>query len=369
MTIDSVPLWEENAGAVHHAKQYRRLLESLLQRGARPASSGTNGGGIMHPSDFAVTQRGAGANMSVDVAAGQCIVDGHDTGTLLGSWYATNDATVNTVIAAADPSNGRYDLIGVQIRDTEYSGASNDSRIVVVQGTPAASPAEPSLASYPNFYTLARVTVGAGVTSITNANILDRRRMLSAIGGELICSSSNRPTTPYEGMAIYETDTDRHYCYDGSAWRYVYGGTQPLYAARMYRNSAYSNLGAATTTLQLPFDTVDYDYNSNLTTGASAKYTVPVTGLCQVQASHSLTSATGSGDTFYLSVYKGGSEARRLGAAGITVNGYPFTLTGTATIACSASDQLDIRVTHAAGATAMTQQSGSALSFAEFRML
>jgi len=33
-----------------------------------------------------------------------------------------------------------------------------------------------------------------------------------------VCTSSTRPPSPTEGMAIYETDTDRYLVYDGSNW-------------------------------------------------------------------------------------------------------------------------------------------------------
>ena len=40
-----------------------------------------------------------------------------------------------------------------------------------------------------------------------------------------VCTSSNRPVTPFEGQMIYETDTDLTYVYGGSAWQQVAGGT------------------------------------------------------------------------------------------------------------------------------------------------
>jgi hypothetical protein len=40
-----------------------------------------------------------------------------------------------------------------------------------------------------------------------------------------VCTSSNRPATPFEGQMIYETDTDLTYIYGGSAWQQVSGGT------------------------------------------------------------------------------------------------------------------------------------------------
>jgi len=33
-----------------------------------------------------------------------------------------------------------------------------------------------------------------------------------------VCTSSTRPTTPFEGQAIFETDTDRMYIWNGTAW-------------------------------------------------------------------------------------------------------------------------------------------------------
>ena len=33
-----------------------------------------------------------------------------------------------------------------------------------------------------------------------------------------VCTSTNRPTTPYEGQVIYETDTDKVFVWNASAW-------------------------------------------------------------------------------------------------------------------------------------------------------
>jgi len=40
-----------------------------------------------------------------------------------------------------------------------------------------------------------------------------------------VCTSTTRPTAPYEGQMIYETDTDLTYVWGGSAWQQVSGGT------------------------------------------------------------------------------------------------------------------------------------------------
>jgi hypothetical protein len=62
-------------------------------------------------------------------------------------------------------------------------------------------------------------------TTITTSNIVDRRTtgtgqfgQAAALGGKIICTSTTRPTAPFEGLDIYETDTDIEYTYSGSAW-------------------------------------------------------------------------------------------------------------------------------------------------------
>ena len=37
-----------------------------------------------------------------------------------------------------------------------------------------------------------------------------------------VCTSSTRPTAPYEGQHIYETDTDFEFVWNGSAWVRIY---------------------------------------------------------------------------------------------------------------------------------------------------
>ena len=36
-----------------------------------------------------------------------------------------------------------------------------------------------------------------------------------------VCTSSTRPTAPYEGQTIFETDTDKTLVWNGSAWLYL----------------------------------------------------------------------------------------------------------------------------------------------------
>jgi hypothetical protein len=137
-----------------------------------------------------VSQRGAGANMSVDVAIGDALVQRSDNTYGHPAW---NDAAYNQVIAAADGSNPRRDIIVLYIDygQTPSTGVANNVNGVVkitsVAGTAAGSPVDPSnvtiqsaVGSGNPFIKLARVRVAAGSTSVTNSVIDDLRLMATA---------------------------------------------------------------------------------------------------------------------------------------------------------------------------------------------
>lgn len=218
MAIVSPP-WVIQASS-HPAQTFREMTQAVMGSGVgsfTPTFQGTNGRGghgVMGPSDLAVTQNGS-PNMSVNVAQGMCFIRGSESAHQ-GVYVAYNDATTNVVISAADPTNPRRDLIVVQVRDSAYSGASNDVRIMAVTGTPAASPADPAIPA--NSFVLARVAVAAAASSITNANITDARVRAYALGGIITCTSSTRPSNPIAGDTVYETDTNKVRTYNGSSW-------------------------------------------------------------------------------------------------------------------------------------------------------
>lgn len=139
---------------------------------------------------LAVSQRGAGANMSVDVAIGDAIIQRSDGTYGHPAW---NDAVYNQVISAADGSNPRRDIIVLYIDygQTPSTGVANNTNGVVkiksVSGTAAGSPVDPSTATIQSsvgsgnpFVRLARVRVAAGATSISNSVIDDLRLMATA---------------------------------------------------------------------------------------------------------------------------------------------------------------------------------------------
>lgn len=130
-------------------------------------------------SGCAVTQQGS-PNMTVAVATGVVVYNGAQIIVL----------AANGTITTAPSTNPRFDLVTI----------SNAGAVVVVAGTAAANPVFPTTTNV----VLASVYVGVNVTSITTADVIDKR---------LICNSpfeidySERNTT-FDIQAIGTTLTD-----------------------------------------------------------------------------------------------------------------------------------------------------------------
>lgn len=147
-----------------------------------------HGGGIQPGTwgmdDLVASQRAAGANMSVDVSAGYGVVAGTTAGNA-GYYHLQNDAVLNVPsLVATNPTNPRWDILILQVEDTDETGSTDAGRITWVTGTPNASAAITS--GVPNYagvgtvpsnsLELARVLIPAsGSPTITTANIIDRR--------------------------------------------------------------------------------------------------------------------------------------------------------------------------------------------------
>jgi len=61
-----------------------------------------------------------------------------------------------------------------------------------------------------------------------------------------VCTSTNRPTTPYEGQVIYETDTDLSYVWGGTAWQQISGGTAVGNSGLVYISTVTLSAAAGT---------------------------------------------------------------------------------------------------------------------------
>jgi hypothetical protein len=154
------PLWLQNSS--YPASLDRQLIAASMPPGVR----GTG--------ELAVSQRAAGANMSVDVAAGRAVVPITDSPNQ-GSALVRSTALNNLAVAGA-PAAGtsRIDLVIARVYDASLIGGSvNGWQLEVVTGTAASSPVAPTLP--PSSIELARLGVASGQASVQTANITDRR--------------------------------------------------------------------------------------------------------------------------------------------------------------------------------------------------
>jgi len=143
--------------------------------------------GVGDTTAMAVGQRGAGANYSVDIAAGDAIVTG-DSVTNQGKYYAYNDAVFNlTGFTAAHATLPRIDRVTLRVRDAFHGDAANDFSFQIVTGTATSGATLANLtgaAAIPNSQLLlANILIPATATTIITANIDTAIRAVSGFGG------------------------------------------------------------------------------------------------------------------------------------------------------------------------------------------
>lgn len=175
-----------------------------------------NGGGLQEgvvgASDFAAQQRVAGANMSVDVGLGFAWVQ-VDTGTRNGLAHVTNDATANVAtFAAAHATLPRIDQVILRYNDSSIpTGSGNTPTLAVLTGTATAGA---TLANRTGAVALGNdamricdALVPAAATTITNANIRDRRPWARGVfGRQNVASGGTYTTTSGTNTAIDATN-------------------------------------------------------------------------------------------------------------------------------------------------------------------
>lgn len=138
--------------------------------------------------DMSVAERGAGANMSVDIAGGSCWIAG-DTNTATQPVYRLrNTGTLNVAISSNSSGLTRVDLVVARIRDSVFAGGSDSGAIEIVEGTPGSgAPTAPD-----STLVLAEVTVVNGESAINTGDISDQR-VAATVGGGTLDLNGDRP--------------------------------------------------------------------------------------------------------------------------------------------------------------------------------
>lgn len=194
----------------------RRAANGALQEGVYGTSTAVSAGGVsgVTAADFMVTQRAAGANLSVDInmpAGGFAYVQGDTIGGQGLYCVPVHSANINEVIAAADATNPRVDQVILEVLDNVLDASGNNvARTRVLAGTPTAgatlgnrqgAPALPGSALL-----LADVLVAANASSVPNSNIRDRRKWARGVSYAITRSTADYTTTSTTYSAIDSTN-------------------------------------------------------------------------------------------------------------------------------------------------------------------
>ena len=165
------PLWMQaasgDADISYSAQQDRAALLSAIfsREGVLDVDAG----------QLQVRQRAAGANFSVDIAAGRAAIVGDDISDQ-GTYVVTSTATENRTIPGAPASGSRTHRVVARVKDKLHNGTwtGYEWTIEVLPDTGSGTPAVPASA-----VPLARVAVAAGQSSVQTANITDDRSRAS----------------------------------------------------------------------------------------------------------------------------------------------------------------------------------------------
>ncbi len=175
------------------------------------------------PGDPAAVTATGTPNGFVHVAPAQVVIQSTRTaggGAYTLTWDATVD--INILSTPANATNPRNDLIIAYQPDTFYGDANSDPVVRQVVGNPSGSPADPSLAAFPDAVTLARVRVNANATTITTSNITDLRPAQTVGHGGILptatATTRNAVTGLYEGLTVWRKDRDWLEVYDGTSF-------------------------------------------------------------------------------------------------------------------------------------------------------
>lgn len=233
-----------DAAIDYSGQEFRQYVRSQLTM-----ATGVGGEqGVLAASNLAASQRGAGANMSVDVASGFAYILGDDVSNQ-GTYQCWNDGIVNVTGWTVPGSGTFHHRLVLQVQDKFNNGIYSGyvANFVPVLDTGGGLPAEPASAT-----TLATIDIPSGSGSITNSMINDYRQRIGPVSvarsGDLArthaTSMSDDPTLQLLNLqpnAQYAMLGNLNYTANNSpgdltwTWR-VSSGTTLIYSA--VRNNA-----------------------------------------------------------------------------------------------------------------------------------
>jgi hypothetical protein len=126
---------------------------------------------------------------------------------------------------------------------------------------------------------------------------------VGATQGPYVCTSTTRPSTPYEGQLIYETDTNRILVYNASAWVMMVAADSPP-GLELVKTQTIGS-GVSSVTVNNAFSS-SYDNYKIMVSGVDCTNDGDVISL-QLTTSGTASTSTYAGNTFYVTT--GGTAA------------------------------------------------------------
>lgn len=272
-----------------------------------------------------LTQRAAGANMSVDVN-----LDGSYAGALLATsanvpYIGWIDAVTNCTVSASSPANPRIDTVVAWVDLSALSsGVTNNVgafKFTAVAGTPGAVPVAPNAAAIQAaigasnpYIALGNLAIATSAASVVNANITDTR-VMSALaisrlwGGALNTLGHLVPNFADDTVALLNAAQT----VKGKSLSLTGVAATGNILTNPYKFSAYPSATVAISSAlqKVALNTELFDSGSNFDSTANYRFTAPVSGFYQFNAQAAFGSA-GMGTTEYGSavLYKNGAVLR-----------------------------------------------------------
>ncbi|MDP8971154.1 MAG: hypothetical protein M3N52_11810 [Actinomycetota bacterium] len=132
--------------------------------------------GVLRTSHFAVTQRAAGADWSVDITSGYAVVGG-GVGNQRYLVYGAGTTNMPLTTFNTAPTATRTHKAWLVLYDKAVSGALYEAQFVITEDTGSGAPTPPNSPSY--YFQLGTITIAPAQSNISSAHIGDTRPLAS----------------------------------------------------------------------------------------------------------------------------------------------------------------------------------------------
>lgn len=257
--------------------------------------------------DFEVTAAGTDMNVDVDTGVAYVQNDAWSKATSVTKyWRVESDAVEEVTLDPSDATLDRIDLIILQINDAASADdeASNVATVTKVTGTPAGSPAAPSIPD--DALVLAEVYVSASVTTISNGDITDSR-----VEAGLIASDWDAILDNDEALQSYNTSDTLVNLIKMNSSNQVDVGKQG-YLTRVFSNCSFMAYPSANFSIAdgatIVLNTEDHDIGGVYNT-SNGKFTAPTKGIYLIGCNVGFTASV-SGERYGYILKINGAQSR-----------------------------------------------------------